>query len=425
MQLFAIGVNHTTASVDVRERISFSMEQLSHALNDLTQRTCAQEAIILSTCNRTELYCSVDTEQHVDSRAMVEWFSHYHAVPTELLNPALYIHQEDAAIRHLMRVACGLDSMVLGEPQILGQLKDAFQTAQEAGTVGSLLGRLFQHSFAVAKQVRTDTAIGSSPVSVAFAAVRLAQQIFGDLSNRTALLIGAGETIELAARHLHENKLGRMVVANRTLERARQLALDLGGYAITLPEIEQHLAEADVVIASTASPTPILGVEAVKKAIKARKRQPMFMVDIAVPRDIEPAVGDLDDVYLYSVDDLNEVIQENMRSRAQAAQQAEEIIDTQTDHFSGWLRSLGAVETICHIRDQGNVTREQLLNKALRMLDNGKSPQEALEFLAHTLTNKLLHAPCNELRRAGYNGDYEFLEVARQLFQLPEKSQGK
>lgn len=418
MQLFAFGLNHTTAPVDIREQVSFSPERQTHALHTLVQQQLVEEAVIVSTCNRTEIYCSSLDEP---AQRLIHWLSEYHNVPLRQLEKHLYQYVQADAVRHLLRVASGLDSMILGEPQILGQLKTAYGTAQQVGSTSKILNKLFEHSFAVAKQVRTDTAIGSSPVSVAFAAVRLAQQIFGNLSRNTALLIGAGETIELAARHLHENGLGRMVVANRTLERARLLAKEFGGYAITLEEIPAHLAEADVVIASTGSIEPVLRFEAVKQALKARKRRPMFIVDIAVPRDVEPKVSELKDIYLYTVDDLNEVIQENLRSREQAALQAEEIIDTQVSHFIGWWHSLSAVETICNLRTQASEVRHKLANKAKRMLDNGKSPHEVIDFLAHNLTNTLLHAPCVQLRQAGYEGREDVVLSARKLFHLPEE----
>ncbi|MEN9849232.1 MAG: hypothetical protein RL368_1972, partial [Pseudomonadota bacterium] len=387
MQLIALGLNHTTAPVEIREKISFATDTLSNALNALTQCELAKEAVIVSTCNRTEIYCSVEQDNVV---ALYDWLARYHALTRDKIQHYLYTHTDQAAVRHLLRVACGLDSMILGEPQILGQIKTAYSTARTAGTIGKLLGKLFEYSFSVAKQVRTDTAIGSSPVSVAFAAVRLAQQIFGDLQGNTALLIGAGETIELAARHLHEKGLGRMIVANRTVERARLVAKEFSGYAITLEEIPKHLEEADVVITSTASPTPILTKAMVEKAVKARKHRPIFMVDIAVPRDIEAEVAELEDVYLYSVDDLNQVIQENMRSREQAALKAEEIIDTEVSHFMGWMNSLDAVSTICALRDHSQETRNSLVNKAKRMLDSGKPAYEVIDYLAHTLTNSLM-----------------------------------
>ncbi|MCK5716590.1 MAG: glutamyl-tRNA reductase [Thiomargarita sp.] len=415
MQLFAFGLNHNTAPIEIREQVNFSPERLTHALHDLMNRDLVQEVVIISTCNRTELYYSVEEDT---TEAIIDWLSHYHHVSSDVLSAHLYTYQQSDIVQHLFRVACGLDSMILGEPQILGQIKIAYNTAHKAGTTGRLLNKLFEHSFFIAKQVRTDTEIGSSPVSVAFAAVRLAQQIFGDLSQHTALLIGAGETIELTARHLHENKLQRMIVANRTVERARQLAKEFSGYAITLEEIPDHLAEADIVISSTASTVPILMQSEVKHAIKIRKHRPMFMVDIAVPRDIESTVGDLEDVYLYSVDDLNEVIQENLRSREQAALKAEELIDTHVTHFMGWWNSLNVVDTICDLRGQAQETRHRLAKKAKRMLDKGQSPYEVVDYLAHTLTNTLIHEPCVQLRQASYEGRDELVTAALQLFQL-------
>lgn len=419
MQLLAIGLNHTTAPIEIRERVNFSPERLQVALHDLIARELAQEAVIVSTCNRTELYYG---DQDNTTEVIIHWLSHYHNIPYQQLQSHLYIYSQADAIRHLLRVACGLNSMVLGEPQILGQIKSAYQVARAAGTTGRLLNKLFEHTFAVAKQVRTDTEIGSSPVSVAFAAVRLAQQIFGDLSTQSALLIGAGETIELTARHLHENRLGRMIVANRTVERARQLAKEFAGYAISLEEISLHLAEADIVITSTASPIPVVTAANVKQALKIRKHRPIFIVDIAVPRDVESAAGELEDVYLYSVDDLNEVIQANLRSREQAALKAEEIIDTQVLHFINWLNSLDTIELICHLREQAQTNRQRIVAKAKRMLDNGKSPYEVIDYIAHTLTNTLMHSPCAQLRQAGYDGRDDLVTAARQLFQLPDNS---
>ncbi|WP_455202667.1 glutamyl-tRNA reductase, partial [Kaarinaea lacus] len=340
MSILAFGINHKTAPVDIRERVAFEPGEICHALKDLVSQPAINEAAIISTCNRTELYCGLEKN---DLAMIVNWLRKYHELGERDIQPYVYAHPDHDAVRHLLRVASGLDSMVLGEPQILGQMKDAYSAANEAGTLGGLLDRLFQHTFAVAKQVRTDTQIGASPVSVAFAAVSLSKQIFSELSNHTALLIGAGETIELAARHLHESGIGRMIIANRTIERAHNLAAEFNAYAISLPDIPGHLAEADIVISSTASPLPILGKGSVESALKVRKHRPILMIDIAVPRDIESEVGDLDDVYLYTVDDMQEIIQEGLRSRQEAAEQAEEIIDTQVSHFMNWLQSLGAV----------------------------------------------------------------------------------
>ncbi|MCB1777862.1 MAG: glutamyl-tRNA reductase, partial [Candidatus Competibacteraceae bacterium] len=395
MSLLALGLNHQTAPVGVRERVTFTPERLCSALWDLREHGGVHEAAILSTCNRTELYCGLKDD---DSRPVVEWLGHYHTLRITDLRPYLYQHAEGRAVRHILRVAAGLDSMVLGEPQILGQVKMAYQAARHAGTLGALLKRLFQHTFTVAKQVRTDTRIGASPVSVAFAAVGLAKQIFADLPQRTALLIGAGDTIELVARHLHENSIGRLVVANRTLERAHALAASFAGYAIALEEIPLHLGEADMVIASTASPGLMLEAPLVRHCLKQRRHQPMFMVDLAVPRDIDPAVANLDDVYLYTVDDLKDIIQENLRSRQAAARQAEEIIDAQVDHFMGWLRTQNSVDSIRALRRRAETARDETLSRALRQLAQGKEPAEVLNFLANTLTNKLIHPPCAGLR---------------------------
>ena len=417
MPLLALGINHKTAPVTIREQVAFPPERLSTALLDLRTNGGAHEAAILSTCNRTELYCNLASSD--DAQRAVNWLSHYHALPLDQLQHYMYHYPDQKAVRHMLRVASGLDSMVLGEPQILGQVKTAYQAANKAGTLGSLLERLFQHTFSVAKRVRTDTAIGESPVSVAFAAVSLSKQIFADLSKQKALLIGAGETIELVARHLYENKIHRIIVANRTFERARSLATHYGGYAISLDEIPLHLAEADIVISSTASSTTLLDYDLVRQALKARRHRPMFMVDIAVPRDIDPKVAELADAYLYTVDDLQDIIAENIRSRQAAAKQAEEIVDTQVDHFMAWLRAQSSVNHIRSLRAQGEAVRDEVLARAMAQLQQGKDPAQALQFLANTLTNKLLHAPSTGLRQAAEQGDVELEETIKRLFKLP------
>ncbi|MCG5516652.1 MULTISPECIES: glutamyl-tRNA reductase [Ectothiorhodospira] len=416
--LFTLGVNHKSAPVGIRERVVFSPERMEEALNGLTQSTPVEEAAILSTCNRTEIYFRSEAHQPADR--VLHWLGEFHRLKPSEIQPYIYRHHDDDAVRHLLRVACGLDSLVLGEPQILGQLKGAYQNANTSGTLGRQLGRLFQHAFSVAKNVRTSTAIGSSPVSVAFAAVSLAKQIWGDMKPLTALMIGAGETVELAARHLSTNEIGRIIVANRTVERAKPLADQFNAEVITLQEIPNRLAEADILISSTASPLPILGKGAVERALKVRKHRPMFMVDIAVPRDIEPEVGKLDDVYLYTVDDLEEVIQENLQSRREAARQAEEIIESQVDSFMGWLRAQDAVSTICAFRDKAHSMQVEVLDKSLQMVAAGKSPEEALGFLAHTLTNKFLHEPCDSMNQAARDGKLELIDAAHALFKLPE-----
>jgi len=415
MNPIVLGLNHTTAPVDIRERVTFGPDIIVGALRSLCSPDWVEEGIIVSTCNRTEIYCCVRGERDDE---LSGWMSRFHGLQHEDIAPYTYRYQGPDAVRHLLRVASGLDSLVLGEPQILGQVKSAFQTACDAGTTGKVLGRLFQHSFTTAKQVRTDTAIGSSPVSVAFAAVSLARQIFADLSEQTAMLIGAGETIELAARHLAQHGIGNIIVANRTVQRAFELAEQFGGFAVGLTEIPQHLADADIVISSTASPLPVLGKGTVERALRKRRHRPVFMVDIAVPRDIEPEVAELADVYLYTVDDLQEVIQDGLRSRREAAEQAREVIDFQAEEYMIWLRSLDAVHLIQDFRRGAEHIRDQVMQKALRQLQAGKPPEQVMEFLARTLTNKLIHTPSTQLREAGGAGRRELLEAANALFQL-------
>ncbi len=415
MTLLALGINYQTAPVAIRERLAFSADILQATLQDLLCVDEISEVAILSTCNRTEFYCSTQSD---NQNVLIEWITQNKNISARDLTPYLYSYEDNATIRHIFRVACGLDSMILGEPQILGQMKTAYQTACDAGTIGKLLGKLFQHTFTAAKKVRTDTAIGSSPVSVAFAAVQLAQQIFDKLSEQTALLIGAGETIELTARHLSQQGIGRIIIANRTFEKAHTLAAQFNGYAISLGEIPNHLAEADIVIASTGSTLPILGKGSVESALKKRKRKPMFMVDLAVPRDIEAEVEQLDDVYLYTVDDLQHTIEQNMQSRRQAAEQAEEIIDTQVDHFVAWLRAQNAQSLIKDYRSQAEIVRDEALQKALQSLNNGVPADIALQRLAYTLTNKLIHTPSTQIRVAAENERHDLLSAALEIFQL-------
>ncbi|WP_415890171.1 glutamyl-tRNA reductase [Neptuniibacter sp. SY11_33] len=422
MALLALGINHKTASVEVRERVAFAPELLAEAMNGAAEFADLKEIAILSTCNRTELYCSSAIE---GSRALLEWLGEYHDLdPDELQQCSYALWGEDAA-RHMMRVASGLDSLVLGEPQILGQLKSAYSLSQENGHVGAELGRLFQQTFSVAKQVRTDTAIGENPVSVAYAAVSLAQHIFSDMRESKALLIGAGETIELVARHLANAGVKDITVANRTLNRALALADEFDGKAILLGDIPNALAEADIVIASTASQLPILGKGAVESALKKRKHRPIFMVDIAVPRDIEAQVAELDDVYLYTVDDLKEVIEENQRSREDAARQAEEIIETGAHEFMRQLRSLEAVDVLTAFRGQAESLRDQELGRALKQLENGKPAEEVLTMLARSLTNKMLHHPTIQMRKASAEGRSELLDLVQELHQLGEHAKNE
>jgi len=417
MTLCALGLNQNTAPVSIRERLAFPTEKQHIALGDLLSVPEVDEAAILSTCNRTELYCGIKPEHR---KIIVDWLAQYRKIDHTEFSPYLYFHTESNSIRHMFRVACGLDSMILGEPQILGQMKSAYHVANAAGALGKDLGKLFQFTFAAAKKVRTDTAIGSSPVSVAFAAVRLAQQIFDDISQQTAILIGAGETVELTARHLHENKIGKLIVANRTFENAHTLASQFGGFAIALAELPDHLANADILVSSTASQLPILGKGSVESAIKSRKHKPMFMVDLAVPRDIEQEVGQLDDVYLYTVDDLENTVEESLHSRREAAKQAEEIIDTEVEHFMTWLRAQDAVTTIRNFRMQAESIRDEALTKALQDLRGDTAAEEVLRLLARTLTNKLVHGPTTQIKQASINERHHLIEAAQEIFQLKD-----
>lgn len=417
MQLLALGINHKTAPVEVREQAAFAPEKLPDALHALTDSGVCDEATIVSTCNRTEIYCG---QIHENDNHAVDWFCNYLHLDPGTIQPYLYQHPDDKAVQHVFRVASGLDSMVLGEPQILGQIKDAFAAAHKAGTTGKMLNRLFQQTFSVAKAVRTDTAIGASAVSVASAAVTLAKQIFSDLSEQTVLLIGAGEMIDLCARHLKQHGIGHMIVANRTLERAELLAREFGADAISLSEMPMRLADADIVISSTASQLPILGKGAVESALKQRKHRPIFMVDIAVPRDIEPQVGELNDIYLYTVDDLRDVVEENMKTRQEAAEEAEKIIDTKVVEFMYWVKSLDAVPTIRAIRDTADAIREAEIERAERRIRNGEDPVLVAAEMARALTNKLIHNPTAVLRQADHDGDTRLLQAARQLFNLTD-----
>jgi len=417
MHLFNFGINHRTAPVEIREQTSFAPEKLETALTDIRQAGGVNEATILSTCNRTEIYCS---HEQGDPAGIIDWFCDYHALAADRISPYIYRHPGREAVRHAFRVASGLDSMVLGEPQILGQMKAAFATAHKTGVTGKLLNQLFQHTFAVAKQVRTDTLIGASAVSVAYAAVKLAEQIFSDLPRKTVLLIGAGETIELTAQHLRQRGIGHIIVANRTLERAQKLVDLVGGEPISLAELPSRLHDADIVISSTASQLPILGKGAVEHALRRRRHRPMFLVDLAVPRDIEAEVSELSDAYLYTVDDLQDVVNENLQARQEAAQEAEKIIELQVESFMAWLQSLDAVPMIRALREHADDLRQHELDKARRLLATGEDPQVVLEVLARGLTNKITHAPSAALKRAGLEADRATIEAARRLFELDD-----
>lgn len=410
MQLYVIGVNHTTAPIQIREHVAFDSEHLGSALRELTAHD-ASEAAILSTCNRTELYCSADNPEKP-----LQWLSQYHKLEKAAIQPYIYTLPNDEAVKHAFRVASGLDSMVLGEAQILGQFKQSVKIAQDAGTLGTLLHKLFQRTFEVAKEVRTNTEIGANSISMAAAAVKLAQSIFGDISEQKVLFIGAGEMIELCADHFASQRPKRMMVANRSLDRGENLAKKIGGTAILLHDLPEHFAEFDIVITSTASQLPIVGLGMVESAIKARRHRPIFMVDLAVPRDIETEVAELDDVFLYTVDDLAQVVNDGMVNRQEAAVAAEIIVTARVENFMQWLLKRGSVPTIKALRDQAEAIRKAELEKALKLIQKGESPDKVLELLSNALTNKFLHAPSHALNQAHGEDHVRLENVLKQLY---------
>lgn len=418
MALKVIGLNHNTAPVEIREQVVFSGEELPAALQAVTGLPGIDEAVLLSTCNRTEFYHVGDA---ASTSILKEWLRESRSLGDNI-NGALFEKADDEAIRHLFRVASGLDSMVLGEPQILGQLKDAYREAQEAGTTGKLLSRLFQHSFSAAKKVRTDTEIGSSPVSVAYAAVDLARQFFSSFRKQTAILIGAGVTIELVAKHLKANDIGQIFVANRSVDRARDLAGQIGGYAVPLSELAGTLPQADILISSTASQQPIISKEQMQQAIKARKRKPIFAVDIAVPRDIDPAVSEMEDVYLYTVDDLDKVILEGMDNRKAAALEANRILDDEVSRYLSIQRAKQVAPVIMSLRDQADSIRDEILVQANKRLAQGVDANEVLDYATAAMMKKLLHTPTIKLREAAEAADEDTVATVRRLFDLDDPS---
>ena len=418
MSIVAVGINHKTAPVAVREKISFNPDKLSVALQEMLSQVQCKEAAILSTCNRTELYLVASEKYDLTQEKVIAWLERHHNVPASTIIPSLYWHSDQKAVNHMMRVACGLDSLVLGEPQILGQMKQAYSQAKAAGSMALVMDRLFQRTFGVAKQVRTETEIGSSAVSVAFAAVNLAKHIFASLEKAKVLLVGAGETIELVAKHLYENKVGHITVANRTLNRAEGMAKQVGADVITLAQIPQHMADADIVISSTGSTLPLIGKGMVEQALAKRKHRPVFMVDLAVPRDIEEQVSDLEDVFLYTVDDLQSIIAQNMENRRKAAIEAEAIVNHQTSGFMSWLRGLNTQDTVVSYRKQCLSERDVLIEKALQQLQGDKAPEAVVAELATKLTNKLMHAPTNAIQTAAQGGELDKIVYLRDVLQI-------
>lgn len=416
MSLFALGLNHHTAPLAVRERMTFQPEALPEALGELTRVRPVQEAAILSTCNRTELYCATN-----DPDSALDWMAQYHRIGPSELAPYIYRLEHQQAVRHVFRVASGLDSMVLGEPQILGQMKQAVRVAEGAGTLGALLHTLFQRSFAVAKEVRSTTAIGANIVSMAAAAVHLSERIFGRIDDQRVLCVGAGEMMELCAAHFAGCTPRGMVIANRTLERAQTLAerfvrSDLKVGAVRLDELGERLAEFDIVLSCTASPLPIIGLGMVERALKQRRHRPMVMVDLAVPRDIEAEVDKLDDVFLYTVDDLAQIVDSGLESRQAAVVEAQGIIDARVSNFLQWVQAREAVPAIRALRGHAEDMRAAELERALRAIARGEAPERVLDTLSRNLTNKLLHGPTRLLNEAPPQAREHIEELVRRLF---------
>jgi len=414
MPLQILGLNHNTAPVEIREQVVFSGDGIARALTSVAALPGIDEVVLLSTCNRTEFYIIADSG---GCEQLYQWLHSDRNLDRSFAD-SMFTRSGDAAIRHIFRVACGLDSMVLGETQILGQLKDAFRQAQDASTLQNQLGRLLQHTFAVAKKIRTDTQIGARPVSIASAAVNLANQFFAGFTKHTALLVGAGATIELLAKHLSSKDIGRLFIANRSIDRARDLAGQYGGFAVPLSEIEGILPEADILICSTASPDPIIRISHMEVAIKARKRRPIFAVDIAVPRDIEPGAGDLEDVYLYSIDDLDRVIQRGQGNRKAAAIEADKLLDEEIRRYQSIEWSKQAVPVIAALREQCETIRDEVNTLAQRRLARGESLHDTIEYATAALMKKMLHNPSVSLRKAGEDSNEELIDAARILFDL-------
>ncbi|MCC7326028.1 MAG: glutamyl-tRNA reductase [Burkholderiales bacterium] len=420
MSLYTLGLNHTTAPLEVRERVVFTPDALADALRDLVRARRVKEAAILSTCNRTEVYF-----QGGDPEPVADWLAGFHNLPAQSLSPHVYTLPRDKTVAHAFRVASGLDSMVLGEPQILGQMKQAVRSAESAGSLGLVLNRLFQRTFAVAKDVRSQTDIGSASISMAAAAVKLAERIFPSIAEQRLLLIGAGEMIELAATHFAAKSPKSVTVANRTLERGSKLADRFGADAIMLNELPERLHDFDIIVTCTASTLPIVGKGMLERVVKQRRHAPVFIVDLAVPRDVEPEVAELDDVFLYSVDDLSMIVQGNLRIRRESVVQAERMIADQAEHFLRWLEGRSVVPTITALHGHHDGLRIAELDRARRMLAAGTAPEQVLEALARGLTNKVLHGPLSVLNAAGEAERAELIAVLQRIYHLEEPDRGE
>ncbi|MFT2090641.1 glutamyl-tRNA reductase [Paraglaciecola sp. 2405UD69-4] len=415
MTLIAFGINHKTAPIELREKIAFSPDAIVEALGSLEVQTGAAESVIVSTCNRTEVYAQLEQP---NKSFIATWLAKFHGVSEVDVDKNSYFYTEQDAAEHIMRVACGLDSLMLGEPQILGQIKQAVTHSKNTGVIKGSFDRLFQHTFSVAKRVRSETDIGANAISVAYASVQLAKHIFSSLKNSRVLLIGAGETIELVAKHLSEQNVKSLTVANRTLARAQALAEPLGASVLTLAQIPAHLKDADIVFSSTASQLPILGKGLVQRALKERRHKPMFLVDLAVPRDVEGEVASLDDAYLYTVDDLQQIVEQNLANRQDAAEIAHQMVQEQAQQFMRWQQSQASIDLLKNFRQQSELQKSTLVSKALNQLADGKNAEDVVLELANKLTNSLIHAPTKALKKAASEQDTEQLSILKDALAL-------
>jgi glutamyl-tRNA reductase len=413
MPLLTVGISHHTAPLETRERLAIGRDQYAPSIAELLEREDVSEAVILSTCNRTELYltCAGDPSQQVR-----DWLARRGELSPAESESIFYVRHGEEAVRHLFQVACGLDSLVLGEPQIMGQLKQAWNEARDAGGAGKLTDRLFQRAFSISKEVRSETGINDHPVSVAYIAAILARQIFGDLGRKTVLMVGAGEMITLCGQHFHQHGVGRLLIANRSLDRAREVGEAFDAEPMGLDAIEGNLHEADVVICSTAATEPVIRQEWIRRALKRRRRNPVFMVDLGVPRDIEPGAADLDDVYLYTIDDLRQVADESLARRREAAEEAQDRIEAAVNEYLRWMHGARAAEGLRRLREHAEVNGEMLALRARNQIEAGNDPGEVLRQLSHTLTHRILHGPSTRLREAAEQRQDDILRAADWLF---------
>ncbi|MGL6030093.1 MAG: glutamyl-tRNA reductase [Legionella sp.] len=411
MVFVACGLNHKTAPISVREKVALPPAMHDSLLNSLLNLPEVNEAAILSTCNRTEIYCDTN-----DPQVLAGWLAHEHQLSYDSLSPFLYLHEGTQGIKHTLRVASGLDSMMIGEPQILGQMKQAYQQACRLGSVKNRLRPVFEYVFSASKRVRTQSGIGANPVSIAYAAVQLIGQLFSNYSSLNVFLIGSGETASLVTKYLHQQGVHRFMVASRTLENAQKLATAFGGKTLSIGDIPQYLSHADVVISATACPLPFINKSLVEHALKQRNQAPMFFLDLAVPRDIESNVGELANAHLYNVDDLQNMIEKGMDERRLAALQAEQLIDSELDNYIRWHRSLKAKDLICDYRSQMQSLAQQELQRALKKISAGVQHDTVLSEFSERLVNKLTHSPTTALRQIAWDGREDLLSLAQYLF---------